>query len=75
MASDTPEPDQTATDGAPPECSPCRGTGQVISGLGGVQSTIECPWCEGTGHFIPDHDAQAHFRPEGAEAPAGPAVD
>jgi hypothetical protein len=33
----------------------------VISNLGGSPSEIDCPWCEGTGQFIPDHDAQAHF--------------
>jgi DnaJ-class molecular chaperone len=51
-----------ATPDAPAEpipCSPCRGTGKVISNLGGAPSTIDCPWCEGTGTFIADHDAQA----------------
>ena len=46
----------------PQPCSPCRGTGQVISNLGGSPSTVTCPWCEGTGRFIPDHDAQAARR-------------
>jgi hypothetical protein len=35
----------------------------VISNLGGSPSTIDCPWCEGSGVFIPEHDAQAHHRP------------
>jgi DnaJ-class molecular chaperone len=46
----------------PPECSACRGTGQVISNLGGSPSTVTCPWCEGTRRFIPGHDAQAARR-------------
>ena len=54
-----------AADDETPEpipCSPCRGTGQVISNLGGSPSTLACPWCEGTGLLIPDHDAQAAHR-------------
>jgi DnaJ-class molecular chaperone len=43
----------------PERCSPCRGTGQVISGLGGTPHPERCPWCEGSGRFIPGHDAQA----------------
>jgi DnaJ-class molecular chaperone len=46
----------------PQECTACRGTGQVISNLGGSPSTLPCPWCEGTGRFIPEHDAQAARR-------------
>jgi DnaJ-class molecular chaperone len=48
---------------APPydrdRCSPCRGTGSVISTLGGTPQPVTCPWCEGTGRFMPGHDAQA----------------
>jgi DnaJ-class molecular chaperone len=40
-------------------CAPCRGTGQLISTKGGESHTVTCPWCEGTGRFIPNHDAQA----------------
>ena len=47
--------DQPADD----RCRPCRGTGQIVSNLGGSPSTVMCPWCEGTGRFIPEHDAQA----------------
>ena len=48
---------------APPrECSACRGTGRVISNLGGSPQEVACPWCEGTGRFIPGHDAQARHR-------------
>jgi hypothetical protein len=34
----------------------------VISNLGGSPSMQTCPWCEGTGQFIPEHDAQAARR-------------
>ena len=44
---------------APMQCAPCRGTGQVISNLGGSSSQVTCPWCEGGGMQIPGHDAQA----------------
>jgi DnaJ-class molecular chaperone len=48
--------------GAAPEerpCAPCRGTGTVISNLGGERSEVRCPWCEGSGIQPPrDHDAQ-----------------
>jgi DnaJ-class molecular chaperone len=64
MAADTP-PSEGAP--APPrECSACRGTGRVISNLGGSPQEVACPWCEGTGRFIPGHDAQAPRRAEGA---------
>jgi len=43
-------------------CSPCRSTGHVVSNLGGEPSTIACPWCEGSGEFIAEHDAQAARR-------------
>jgi DnaJ-class molecular chaperone len=46
----------------PERCTACRGTGQVISGLGGTPTSVQCPWCEGTGRRIPDHDAQAARR-------------
>jgi DnaJ-class molecular chaperone len=40
----------------------CRGTGRVISTLGGSSDAVPCPWCEGTGRRIPGHDAQAARR-------------
>jgi DnaJ-class molecular chaperone len=46
-------------------CTPCRGTGQVISNLGGTRSTVACPWCEGTGRFPQGHDAQARWESAG----------
>jgi DnaJ-class molecular chaperone len=44
---------------APGRCSPCRGTGHLLSQLGGTPSQVVCPWCEGSGTQIPGHDAQA----------------
>jgi hypothetical protein len=40
-------------------CYPCRGTGRLISTLGGEPHEVECAWCEGSGRFQPGHDAQA----------------
>jgi len=40
-------------------CRPCRGGGTVISGLGGEQRRITCPWCGGSGVRDPARDAQA----------------
>ncbi|HEV7808261.1 MAG TPA: hypothetical protein VGO80_20810 [Solirubrobacteraceae bacterium] len=45
--------------GEPLPCAPCRGTGVVISNLGGEPSQVTCPWCEGSGMQLPGHDAQA----------------
>ena len=45
--------------GEPPPCAPCRGTGTVISNLGGIAQQVTCPWCEGGGVQLPEHDAQA----------------
>ena len=56
MAEDS-APDDAAA--APRECTACRGTGQVVSNLGGSPQQVPCPWCEGTGRFIAEHDAQA----------------
>lgn len=53
-------PEAAADD--PTSCRACRGTGQVISGLGGTPHPVECPWCDGTGRFEPGHDAQAAKR-------------
>jgi len=53
----------------------CRGTGRVISNLGGSPKTVPCPWCEGTGLRPAEIDAQAHWgqgEGEGAQ-PAVPA--
>jgi DnaJ-class molecular chaperone len=69
MAADAPQGGDAANDPRP--CAPCRGTGRVISNLGGSPNKVPCPWCEGTGVFIPDHDAQAARRGDaGGDAPA-----
>jgi len=43
----------------PDQCSACRGTGRLTSTLGGTPHDVDCPWCEGSGRFMPGHDAQA----------------
>ena len=43
-------------------CAPCRGTGGLISNLGGEPSTVTCPWCDGGGMQLSGHDAQAARR-------------
>jgi DnaJ-class molecular chaperone len=54
----------------PRECMPCRGTGRVITNLGGTSEDVACPWCEGGGTRLAAVDAQAHW-PDGAgEKPA-----
>jgi DnaJ-class molecular chaperone len=50
-------------------CPPCRGRGVVVSNLGGERSEVTCPWCEGTGRFQRDHDAQAARRAGDVPAP------
>jgi hypothetical protein len=49
---------------------PCRGSGKVISNLGGSPSTVDCPWCDGGGVRLAGTDAQAHWGGESAEAGA-----
>ncbi|MGD0197945.1 MAG: hypothetical protein ABSC56_08580 [Solirubrobacteraceae bacterium] len=46
----------------PSSCTACRGTGTVVSHLGGSPQTVTCPWCEGSGVYVAGHDAQAHWR-------------
>jgi DnaJ-class molecular chaperone len=46
----------------PQRCTACCGTGTVISALGGTPRPVTCPWCEGTGRYDPQHDAQATRR-------------
>jgi DnaJ-class molecular chaperone len=57
----------------PRECMACRGTGRVISNLGGSPSAVGCPWCEGSGMRLVEVDAQAHWAEAGAEG-AGPSA-
>jgi DnaJ-class molecular chaperone len=72
MAADTDVPAPPA--GADRECMACRGTGQVISMLGGQRRSVECPWCKGTGRQIPGIDAQARWR-EGGDGEEGEPED
>jgi DnaJ-class molecular chaperone len=53
---------------APRECMPCRGSGRVISNLGGAPSAVECPWCGGSGTRQPGVDAQAKWRADAGGA-------
>lgn len=57
--------DASSNDAAaePRACTACRGTGRVLSNLGGTAQDVPCPWCEGAGRFIAGHDAQAAKRP------------
>ena len=48
--------------GSPAPCDACRGTGIVISHLGGEPHSEPCPWCDGGGVRLPAHDAQARWR-------------
>jgi DnaJ-class molecular chaperone len=52
--------EQGAESAARGPCLACRGSGQVISGLGGTPHSVTCPWCQGTGHRIAGIDAQEH---------------
>jgi hypothetical protein len=55
------------------QCMPCRGTGKVISNLGGKRTELPCPWCGGTGTRQLAVDAQAAWRE--AEGPRGVATE
>ena len=39
----------------------CRGSGHVISNLGGTPKSVSCPWCEGSGTRREWIDAQASW--------------
>jgi DnaJ-class molecular chaperone len=60
VAAVTPSANSDSEATEPGECLACRGTGRVISGLGGTPHEVSCPWCEGTGRRVPGIDAQAH---------------
>jgi hypothetical protein len=51
---------------------PCRGTGHVISNLGGTPSTVTCPWCEGGGMRLAGVDAQAKWQEPDATDDSAP---
>jgi len=63
-------PEETPPDANVP-CAPCRGTGTVISNLGGTAREVTCPWCEGGGVQLPGHDAQHAQLAQHAQATAG----
>ena len=52
-------------------CTPCRGTGRLLSSLGGQSHEVTCPWCRGSGRFTAGEDAQTHPA-EGSEPPSPP---
>jgi DnaJ-class molecular chaperone len=60
--------DLTSASHGPRECMACRGSGKVISNLGGEPSTVTCPWCGGGGERVPGIDAQAQWPANDAEA-------
>ena len=45
----------------PEQCMPCRGSGEVISNLGGTPKRVACPWCGGRGVRLSGIDAQARW--------------
>jgi DnaJ-class molecular chaperone len=49
----------------------CRGTGQVVSNLGGSPHSVTCPWCDGRGLRISGIDAQARWLAERDAGDAG----
>jgi hypothetical protein len=51
---------------------PCRGSGKLISSLGGKPSTVVCPWCGGGGERLTGIDAQARWLDGAAGAPGDP---
>jgi DnaJ-class molecular chaperone len=61
--------DDARPDSGEQTCTPCRGTGRLISGLGGTPHEVSCPWCEGTGHRIPGINAQEHPAEDGGSEP------
>jgi hypothetical protein len=63
--------DRTEEAHEPRECMPCRGSGELISNLGGTPSKVTCPWCQGGGVRVAGIDAQAHWAAEHVEQGAG----
>jgi hypothetical protein len=53
----------------------CRGSGRVISNLGGTPSEVACPWCRGSGTRIPGIDAQEEWRARHGEEAQGDAAE
>jgi DnaJ-class molecular chaperone len=63
--------DPVASAHGPRECMPCRGTGKLISSLGGESSTVVCPWCGGEGIRVAGIDAQAKWLDQAADVAGG----
>ena len=59
---DSDSQDLTEATHEPRECMACRGTGRVISNLGGSPKQVPCPWCEGSGMRPAELDAQSRWR-------------
>jgi len=55
---DAPQQKDDATEVDDLKCGPCSGKGSVQSNAGGEPHAVVCPWCEGTGKRIPEHDSQ-----------------
>jgi hypothetical protein len=70
--SDNTAPSEQPTE--PRECMACRGSGRVISKLGGETSTVPCPWCDGGGMRLPGHDAQERWASGQSQDPGGEAA-
>ena len=51
----------------PAPCTACRGSGSVISNLGGSPQPVGCPWCDGGGVYLANHDAQERWREQQTE--------
>lgn len=69
---DVQESEQGTESAAEATCLPCRGTGSVVSYLGGDGNSIPCPWCAGTGARQPGIDAQARWQAAAAGEPDAP---
>jgi DnaJ-class molecular chaperone len=55
---------------APDPCTACRGSGSVVSNIGGTAHTVTCPWCDGGGLYLRGHDAQSRWREADDSKPA-----
>jgi DnaJ-class molecular chaperone len=68
--------DRERAENAEEQCMPCRGTGRVISNLGGSPQEVPCPWCKGGGVRLAGVDAQAAWlEGEGRDAPTDASPD